>query len=182
MPRGTYDEYVQRGESENRNLELKDGLHADRLSDQRFVANIFRLFLHAAALNQFVRLRRATRNSPTSAELRIFDNVPAAALPTKSKPRYFHRRRRHDPLGEGPPRTGRSRLIQVAVEMIGSSRRVLAKCSSSEAASRSPAAVDVASHVTPFGPDNPHHTPWGRVTARATRKPRRNSGYVNNPG
>ena len=30
----------------------------DRLSDHRFVANYFRLYLHAAALNLLVRLRR----------------------------------------------------------------------------------------------------------------------------
>src|SRR5262249_37876508 len=52
----TYDEYVLRGESENRNKELKCGLGMDRLSDHRFVANYFRLYLHAAALNLLVRL------------------------------------------------------------------------------------------------------------------------------
>jgi hypothetical protein len=30
----------------------------DRLSDHRFVANYFRLYLHAAAMNLLVRLRR----------------------------------------------------------------------------------------------------------------------------
>jgi hypothetical protein len=39
----TYDEYVLRGESENRNKELKGGLRMDRLSDHRFLANYFRL-------------------------------------------------------------------------------------------------------------------------------------------
>ncbi len=34
----TYDEYAMRGESENRNKELKCGLGIDRLSDPRFVA------------------------------------------------------------------------------------------------------------------------------------------------
>lgn len=131
LPQGTYDEYVLRGESENRNKELKDGLHADRLSDHRFVANFFRLFLHAAALNLLVRLRRATTKSPTPAELGIFDPVPAAALSETSKKRFFNRRRQHDPLGEGQPCTWRSRLIKVAVEVIVSSRRVLVKLSSS---------------------------------------------------
>ena len=44
-----YDHYVQRGESEHRMDELKNGLHMDRLSCHRFLANFFRLVLHAAA-------------------------------------------------------------------------------------------------------------------------------------
>ena len=39
LPAATYDAYTKRGESENRNKELKCGLHAGRLSDHRFVAN-----------------------------------------------------------------------------------------------------------------------------------------------
>src|SRR5262245_56917393 len=58
LPRPTYDEYPARGESENRNKEFKCGLAMDRLSDHRFVANYFRLDLHAAAMNLLVRLRR----------------------------------------------------------------------------------------------------------------------------
>jgi hypothetical protein len=46
-----YDHYVQRGESEHRMDELKNGLHTDRLSCHRFMANFFRLQLHAAAYN-----------------------------------------------------------------------------------------------------------------------------------
>lgn len=109
---------------------MKDGLAADRLSDHRFLANFFRLFLHAAALNLLVRLRRATTKDPTPAELGILDPVPAAALPEQSKKRFFNRRRRHDPLGEGQPCTCRSRLIKVAVEVLVSARRVLVKLSS----------------------------------------------------
>jgi len=130
LPQGTYDEYTLRGESENRNKELKDGLCADRLSDHRFLANFFRLFLHAAALNLLVRLRRATAQGPTPAELGIPDPLPAAALPEKSKKRFFNRRRQRDPLGEGQPSTFRSRLLKVAVEVIVSARRVLVKLSS----------------------------------------------------
>jgi hypothetical protein len=63
-PRETYDEYIQRGESENRNKEFKGGLAGDRLSDHRFVANYFRLYLHVAALNLLVRLRVSVRSSP----------------------------------------------------------------------------------------------------------------------
>ena len=46
-----YDDYVQRGESEQRMDELKNGLKMDRLSCHRFMANFFRLLLHAAAFN-----------------------------------------------------------------------------------------------------------------------------------
>src|SRR5262245_18485352 len=48
FPGPTYDEYAARGESENRNKEFKCDLAMDRLSDHRFVANYFRLYLHAA--------------------------------------------------------------------------------------------------------------------------------------
>ena len=47
----TYDDYTQRGESEQRMDELKNGLHTDRLSCHRFMANFFRLIMHTAALN-----------------------------------------------------------------------------------------------------------------------------------
>jgi hypothetical protein len=49
LPGAAYDAYADRGESENRNKELKVGLAADRLSDHRYFANLFRLYLHAAA-------------------------------------------------------------------------------------------------------------------------------------
>lgn len=52
-----YDDYVQRGESEQRMDELKNGLHAGRLSCHRFVANFWRLLLHAAAYNLLNALR-----------------------------------------------------------------------------------------------------------------------------
>jgi Transposase DDE domain group 1 len=58
LPEAAYDDYAARGESENRNKEFKCGLAMDRLSDHRFLANFFRLYLHAAALNLVVRLRR----------------------------------------------------------------------------------------------------------------------------
>jgi len=40
LPHGAYDEYSERGESENRNKELKCELRADRLSDHRYMANL----------------------------------------------------------------------------------------------------------------------------------------------
>jgi hypothetical protein len=131
LPGPTYDEYVERGESENRNKELKRGLCADRLSDHRFLANFFRLYLHTAALNLLVRLRRSTTRAPSPSSLGITEPLPAEALPEPMRRRFFNRRRRHDPLGEGQPCTWRSRLIKVAVEITTSSRRVLVRLSSS---------------------------------------------------
>jgi hypothetical protein len=43
--------YNHRGECENRIEEFKNGFRADRLSCHRFLANAFRLLLHAAAYN-----------------------------------------------------------------------------------------------------------------------------------
>jgi hypothetical protein len=52
-----YDHYTERGESEQRMDELKNGLHAGRLSCCRFGANFFRLLLHTAAYNLLNALR-----------------------------------------------------------------------------------------------------------------------------
>jgi len=62
-----YDDYIQRGTSEQRFDELKNGLHADRLSCHRFVANFWRLLLHTAAFNLLNWLRD---DDATPAELR----------------------------------------------------------------------------------------------------------------
>ena len=56
-PQRLYDDYVQRGESEQRMDELKNGLHMDRLSCHRFMANFWRLLLHTAAYNLLNALR-----------------------------------------------------------------------------------------------------------------------------
>ena len=48
-PLAVYDFYVDRGQAENFIKDFKNALAADRLSDHRFWANQFRLFLHAAA-------------------------------------------------------------------------------------------------------------------------------------
>ena len=48
----------QRGETENRIKELKNDLQSDRTSCHRFVANQFRLLLHAAAFLLCTELRR----------------------------------------------------------------------------------------------------------------------------
>jgi hypothetical protein len=48
-PDELYNHYTERGETENRIKDLKVALKADRLSCHRFLANQFRLLLHAAA-------------------------------------------------------------------------------------------------------------------------------------
>lgn len=52
-----YDSYVQRGQSEQRMDELKNGLGAGRLSCHRFRANFLRLLLHTLAFNLLNALR-----------------------------------------------------------------------------------------------------------------------------
>ena len=126
LPEPCYDEYAERGESENRNKELKRGMAADRLSDHRFLANFFRLFLHTMALNLLVRLRQLVASPP---EPDPPTPLPTEALAEPDRRRYFNRRREHDPLGEGQPETWRTRLIKVAAEIIVSTRRVLVRLS-----------------------------------------------------
>jgi DDE family transposase len=46
--------YNDRGECENRIAEFKNGFRADWLSCHRFLANAFRLLLHAAAYNSMM--------------------------------------------------------------------------------------------------------------------------------
>ena len=128
LPLAAYDEYADRGESENRNKELKCGLQADRLSDHRYMANLFRLYLHAAAYNLLALLRRQVADPPPpdpQAEL------PPEALAGKARRRYFNFRRQRDPLGEGHPCTWRSRLIKVAAEIIVRSRRIIVRLAGS---------------------------------------------------
>lgn len=130
LPQAIYDEYALRGESENRNKELKTELLADRLSDHRFLANFFRLYLHAAALNLLVRLRQTVAQSPpTSAELNLAGDVPTEALDEPNRKRFFNRRRERDPLGGGFACTWRTRLIKVAAEVITRARRVIVRLS-----------------------------------------------------
>ena len=132
LPSAVYDEYAERGESENRNKELKCELQAGRLSDHRFLANYFRLYLHAAALNLHIRLRRAVAQSPpTSAELGLPAELPTAAIDVPDRKRFFNRRRQRDPLGEGFSSTWRTRLIKVAAEVVTRARRVIIRLSGS---------------------------------------------------
>ena len=68
MPEAAYNDYSQRGESENRNKEFKCDMAMDRLSDHRFMANFFRLYLYAVALNLLVGLRRLIALPPVAGE------------------------------------------------------------------------------------------------------------------
>ena len=132
VPPAVYDEYAMRGESENRNKELKIELHAGRLSDHRFLANFFRLYLHAATLNLLVRLRHAVvKSSPTSAELGLPAELPTEALDEPARKKFFNKRRERDPLRGGFACTWRTRLIKVAAEVITRSRRVIMRLSGS---------------------------------------------------
>jgi len=134
LPQAAYDDYAMRGESENRNKELKEGVVADRLSCHRFVANYFRVQMHAAALNLMVRLRRVvadppaltTWDQPHAEQVPVADaTLPIAALDGRERRRYHNYRRRLDPLGEGHLSTWRTLLIKVAGQVRRSVRRVL---------------------------------------------------------
>ncbi len=57
-PEKLYDWYVRRGEAEGWIKDFKVALKAVRLSCQRFLANQFRLLLHAAAYWLLDELRR----------------------------------------------------------------------------------------------------------------------------
>jgi hypothetical protein len=140
LPQGTYDEYVERGESENRNKELKCGLAGDRLSCHRFVANYFRFMLHAAALNLLVQLRRLVADPPgltcrdrpaidaQPGDVPVADpELPVAALTGRERRRYHNYRRRKDPLGQGHIATWQTLLIKVAGQVTRSARRILVR-------------------------------------------------------
>jgi len=128
LPSAACDEYADRGESENRNKELKCGLQADRLSDPRYFANLFRLYLHAAAYNLLVQMRHRIVDPP---EELANQDVPDEALEGRQRRQRHNRRREHDPLGEGQPCTWRTRLIKVAACVYETTRRVIVQRSSS---------------------------------------------------
>jgi hypothetical protein len=148
LPGPAYDEYAERGESENRNKEIKCDLAMDRLSDHRFVANYFRLYLHGAAMNLLVRLRRfvaepwpvpapptetaQAAGQPGEAALSTAEPcVPVRALTEAERQRHFRLRRQRDPLGEGHPCTWRTLLIKAAAEVVVRTRRIVVRISSS---------------------------------------------------
>ena len=128
LPNVTYDAYADRGESENRNKELKAGLQADRLSDHRYFANLFRLYLHTAAYNLLVRMRHVVVDPPPAPSSQ---EVPTEALAGRARRRWHNRRREHDPLGEAQPCTWRTRLIKVAARVRQTTRRVVVELSAS---------------------------------------------------
>ena len=120
----------------------------DRLSDHRFMANYFRLYLHAAAMNLLVRLRRFIAEplpalAPPIETAPPGDQagetvasatetcVPVEALTGAERQRHFRQRRQRDPLGEGHPCTWRTLLIKVAAEVIVRTRRIVVRLSSS---------------------------------------------------
>jgi len=122
-----YDEYSERGESENRNKELKSEPCADRLSDHRYMAHCFRMFLHCLAGNLLVSRRRKIAHPPAEPRGSISldpEPVPAEARLGSDRRRRFNRRRREDPLGEGHARTWRMRWIKVAARIQVTARRV----------------------------------------------------------
>jgi len=127
LPGAAYDGYADRGESENRNKELKAGLQADRLSDHRYFANLFRLYLHVAAYNLLVRMRQVVVDPPPPP---VHGEVPVEAWTGRQRRRWQNRRREHDPLGEGQPCTWRTRLIKVGAYVCETTRRVVVKLSS----------------------------------------------------
>jgi hypothetical protein len=128
LPGAAYDGYADRGESENRNKELKTGLLADRLSDHRYFANLFRLYLHTAAYNLLVRMRHVVADPPREPP---DEAVPVEAFAGRQRRGWHNRRRERDPLGEGQPCTWRTRLIKVAARVRETTRRVVVELSAS---------------------------------------------------
>lgn len=127
FPEPSHDEYAARGESENRFKEGKCDLHVGRLSDHRFCANYFRLYLHALALNLLVRMRRLVALPEPPAQPQ---ELPRDAAAGEQRRRQFNQRRRRDVLGEGQPATWRRQVIKVAVRLSSSARRVVIEVSS----------------------------------------------------
>jgi len=124
----------RKSEGENRNKELKCELGTDRLSDHRYMANCFRMFLHCLANNLLVLLRRQVAAPPPeetpsstdefSSDTEPQDYLPGEARTGQARRREFNRRRKADPLGEGHASTWRMRLIKVAARIKVTARRV----------------------------------------------------------
>ncbi len=101
---------------------------AEALSDHRYFANLFRLYLHSAAYNFSVRTCVARspirRMNPTAKPFLL-------KLAGRRRRQWHNRRREHDPLGEGQPCTWHTRLIKVAARVRESTRRVVVELSAS---------------------------------------------------
>lgn len=135
LPGGVYGEYADRGESENRNKELKCELGAGRLSDHRYMANCFRMFLHCLAYSLLLAMRRRIASPPDEPCLSVPPcphlepaavphEIPAEASTGNTRRGQFNRRRRADPLGEGHASTWRMMVIKVAARIQVQTRRV----------------------------------------------------------
>lgn len=122
-PDGVYEEYGDRGESENRNKELSLDLAGGRLSDHRFMANVFRMMLHCLAYNLLARLR-AIPGLPDITPEFDGEGLPTEASTEKHKRTWRNRRRRHDPLVRGQAMTWRTLVIKVAARVITSRRHI----------------------------------------------------------
>jgi hypothetical protein len=122
-PDGTYQEYADRGESENRNKELTVDLCADRLSDHRYMANLFRTMMHAVSCNLLARFRGVVAEAPVDPEPDA-DGIPLEAGSEHRKRTEGNRRRRRDPLGRGRAMTWRTLVIKVAARVETTTRHV----------------------------------------------------------
>lgn len=129
VPQGAYEDYADRGESENRNKELKCELSAGRLSDHRYMANAFRMMMHTLAANLLVRLRQLVALPPEPP--RVEPDVPPEARPLHQKRPHWSRRRHEDPLGEGHACTWRTLVIKVAARVTVTTRRIRVQLSNS---------------------------------------------------
>jgi hypothetical protein len=96
--------YCARGQAENFIKDLKNALHADRLSCHRFVANAFRLLLHAIAYRLMHALRATVARVAPAVEYVSTDRVRLATAQMD---------------------TLRLRLLKVAAHVTTSVRRVL---------------------------------------------------------
>ena len=106
-PRLIYEAgYCPRGQAENFIKDFKNALAADRLSCHRFVANAFRLFLHAVAYRLMFTLRQE-----------VAQVAPPMMHVGTDKLR----------LGVAQMDTLRNRLLKVAAEVTRSVRRVLVR-------------------------------------------------------
>ena len=95
------------------------------------MANFFRFYLHVAALDLLIRLRRTIiLPPPPTEELGLPAELPTAAIDEPHRKKFFNRRRKGDPLGEGFACTRRTGLIKVAAEVITHTRRVIIRLSS----------------------------------------------------
>lgn len=133
-PEVVYREYAERGESENRNKELKCGLSGDRLSDHRVMANIFRMMMHCLSHNLLVNLRRLVAEPIPELKENPESEPPSTNRTfkeTRAERKVHNDRRKRDPLGEGHPCTWRTHIIKVAARIVVSARRVVLQMSAS---------------------------------------------------